>query len=185
MSDKTRINRVTTRSGDSGETGLANGARVVKDHPRIHAMGDIDELNACLGMLAAKSDDLAALMAELQQVLFDIGAEMAIPDSESLSDTQVSALESRTEALNAALPPLREFVLPGGNETAAWCHVCRTVARRAERSLVSLDQVEAVNPATLRWINRLSDLLFVLARTINRDGGKAEPQWRRDAPGNE
>lgn len=187
MTEKTRINRVTTRSGDAGETGLANGARVGKDHPRVQAMGDVDELSACLGVLAAHLDgqcdergsEHAALVADIQQVLFEIGAEMAIPDHQAISAAQVDFLESHSESLNAQLPALREFVLPGGTPAAAWCHYCRTVVRRAERSLVALHHVEPVNGETLRWINRLSDLLFVLARTINRDAGTAEPQWQR------
>ena len=178
MTEKTRINRVTTRTGDAGDTGLANGTRVAKDHPRVQAMGDVDELNACLGVLLASAPGHHALLSSLQQVLFEIGAELAIPDSARLTDEQVQSLEQHSSALNEQLAPLREFILPGGSQAAAWCHYCRTVARRAERSLVQLNHDEPVNGASLRWLNRLSDVLFVLARTLNHDAGHGETFWQ-------
>lgn len=190
MSDngKTRINRVITRSGDDGLTGLADGKRLAKDHPRIQALGSLDELNSALGVLRARQPDadLNTLLEQLQHLLFDLGAELAVPGAVTLTDGDLVEVESQADTLNAELPPLKEFVLPGGHPDAAWCHHCRTVARRAERDLVTLassdDGVNPVNPVSLAVINRLGDLLFVMARLINLRTETAEPQWvrRRD-----
>lgn len=179
MTDKQRINRVVTRSGDGGETGLADGSRWPKDAPLIMALGELDELNAMIGILRTRPGaETIALLDDIQQRLFDLGAELAVPGSKRLREADVEELETALEALNMVLPPLREFVLPGGHPTAAFCHLCRTVARRAERALVAADHVQPQNPQSLRWLNRLSDLLFVLARTLNRQHDVSEPQWR-------
>lgn len=180
---KTRINRVITRSGDDGLTGLADGSRVSKDHARIEALGDVDELNSALGVLRARGldPDMDDLLNSLQQLLFDIGGELAIPGSETVSEADLVEVESQADALNAELEPLEEFVLPGGHPDAAWCHHCRTVARRAERHLVHLNEHQPVNPESRAVINRVSDLLFVMARVINLRTDTAEPQWIRRA----
>lgn len=179
MSDNQRINRVVTRTGDSGETGLADGSRLAKDAPVIEAMGDVDELNAVLGVLRHKlGDSYESLLESVQQALFEIGAELAIPGSVRLDEEQVLHLEHAIAEFNAALPPLKEFVLPGGTDAAGWCHFCRTVARRAERRLVTVMQSRPLNPQSLRYLNRLSDALFVFARHLNSTAGRGEPQWR-------
>ncbi len=183
MTDKDRINRVITRSGDGGETGLADGSRLAKDAPVFSAMGDIDELNAALGELRARLDKKhQPLLQQLQQWLFEVGAELAVPGTERLPEAAVLELEQAASGLQQGMPALREFILPGGNAAGSWCHVCRTIARRAERSLVHLHHVRPVNPQSLRYLNRLSDLLFILARRINLDAGIAEPQWQPRQP---
>lgn len=176
---KTRINRVITRSGDNGQTGLADGSRVPKNDARIEALGDLDELNSALGVLRARplDHDLDALLEQLQQLMFDIGGELAIPGSETITENDLVEVESQADTLNAELEPLQEFVLPGGHPDAAWCHHCRTLARRTERRLVALDQQHTINPVSRAVVNRLSDLLFVMARVINLRTGTAEPQW--------
>ncbi|MCH2559084.1 MAG: cob(I)yrinic acid a,c-diamide adenosyltransferase [Alcanivorax sp.] len=183
---KTRINRVITRSGDDGRTGLADGSRVAKDDPRIQALGTLDELNSALGVLRARAldTDLDGLLENLQHLLFDLGGELAVPGTHTLTDEDLVEVESQADTLNAELPPLEEFVLPGGHPDAAWCHHCRTVARRAERDLVALAATDedSVNPVSRAVLNRLGDLLFVMARLINQRTGTDEPQWvqRRD-----
>lgn len=178
---KTRINRVITRSGDDGQTGLADGSRVAKFHPRIHALGDLDELNSALGVLRARSldADMDGLLERLQHLLFDLGGELAVPGSETLNDTDLVEIESQADTLNAELEPLDEFVLPGGHPDAAWCHHCRALARRAERRLVRLANQEATNPVSQAVLNRIGDLLFVMARVINLRTETDEPQWVR------
>lgn len=179
MTEKDRINRVITRSGDTGESGLADGSRLPKDAPVFCAMGDIDELNAALGELRQRcGDHYQALLQSMQQCLFEIGAELAVPGKDRLDTARVTELEQHAEKENAELPALREFILPGGNPAASWCHVCRTVARRAERSLVSFSNHHQTNPASLRYLNRLSDLLFILARRLNQADAQPEPQWQ-------
>ena len=178
MNDKTRINRVITRSGDNGETGLADGSRLAKDNPVIEALGALDELNAAIGVLRARQLPTGdALLEIIQQRLFELGAELAVPGKISLADDDTTELERAADKLLAPLPPLQEFVLPGGNDSAAWCHYCRTLARRCERRLVSASHSADINPASLRYLNRLSDLLFVLARHLNLDAGTGETQW--------
>ncbi|MCC1495384.1 cob(I)yrinic acid a,c-diamide adenosyltransferase [Alcanivorax sp. 1008] len=179
MTEKNRISRVVTRSGDGGETGLADGSRWPKDAPVIAALGDLDELNAMIGMLRSRlAIDQFVLLDTVQQRLFDLGAELAVPGTTRLTDADVSEIEAAVEQLNEQLPPLREFVLPGGHPDAALCHLCRTVARRAERALVAAVRDQQHSATSLRWLNRLSDFLFVLARTLNRINDSAEPQWR-------
>ena len=171
-----RISRVTTRRGDDGTTGIAEGARLRKDDPRIEALGAVDELNSHLGLLrAAAGEEVGLRVEEMQQDLFDLGAVIAQGRLEWRGEEKLARLERGIEELNAELPPLEEFVLPGGGVAAAQCHVARAVCRRAERRAVALDDL----PGTARaYLNRLSDLLFVLARTLARGGGEPEQPWR-------
>jgi len=175
-----RLSKITTRTGDAGETGLGDGSRVPKDSPRVGALGDLDELNSAVGMLLAEdlTQDVRAALAEVQQDLFDLGGEVSIPGHALLTSRQVEHLEQRLAAWNAGLPPLKEFVLPGGTRAAAAAHLARTVCRRAERGLVSLAHKEKVSEHSRRYLNRLSDLLFVVARLLNRHAGRDDVQWR-------
>jgi cob(I)alamin adenosyltransferase len=169
-----RINRVVTRGGDRGETSLGDGARVAKDAPRIEAVGAVDEANAAIGVLrlhAAGDADADAMLARIQNDLFDVGADLCVPgtggDRLRLTDTATARLEAEAAAMNAALAPLTSFALPGGTPAAAYAHLARTIARRAERRTVALAHLEAVNPELVRYLNRLSDHLFVLGRRFN------------------
>ena len=177
-----RISKVVTRTGDGGSTGLADGSRVAKTDPRIAAMGDVDELNSCLGLLQAQLNDavLTDLLLEIQHRLFDIGGELALPDTARIDAACVQRLDDSIEHYNKDLPPLREFILPGGNQAAAHSHLARAVCRRCERHLFRLAETAAINPHSLTYINRLSDLLFILARTLARQDGGAEIYWRKD-----
>ncbi|MBI5781112.1 MAG: cob(I)yrinic acid a,c-diamide adenosyltransferase [Rhodocyclales bacterium] len=177
-----RLSRITTRTGDDGSTGLGDGSRVAKSSRRIAALGEVDELNAVLGLLASETvdDDLRAVLAEIQHALFDLGGELCLPGAAVLGEAQVARLEALVEAYNADLPPLKEFILPGGCRAAALAHLARTVCRRAERSVVALAQDEALHAAPRRYLNRLSDLLFVLARVYNRRAGVPDELWRRE-----
>jgi len=176
-----RLSRIVTRTGDGGTTGLADGSRVPKDAPRIEAIGAVDELNSALGVLLAENlpDDLARLLTDVQHDLFDLGGEFAIPGHVAMGDTHVERIESAVEHFNAGLGPLKEFVLPGGTRPAALAHVARTVCRRAERTLVRLAAHEAVSDPARRYVNRLSDLLFVLARTLNQRAGHPDVLWQK------
>lgn len=177
MTDKNRISRVVTRSGDRGDTGLADGSRVRKDAPRIEAMGELDELSAALGVLAGQVEPQhRALLEAIQQCLFEAGAELALPGQRRLAEDDLAVLDDAAARLNDALPALREFLLPGGAPAAAWCHYCRTLARRAERRVVVL--AKELSPVMLQFMNRLSDVLFILARTLNREAGVPEPLWQ-------
>ena len=172
-----RLSKIYTRTGDGGETGIDAKRRCRKHEPRIHAFGDLDELNAALGVLLAESlnDDIGALLHEVQQRLFDIGAELCVEGLRSTDTTHVATLEDAIDLHNRSLPRLKEFILPGGGRAAASCHLARAVCRRAERSLWALqDAEEGLNPESLKYLNRLSDLLFVLARRI----ADTETQWR-------
>ena len=174
--------KIYTRTGDDGSTGLAGGERVPKDHARIEAIGCVDELNSVIGLLRATGldDETDRLLETVQHRLFDLGGELAMPGSELLNAAHTVSLEQALDRHNMTLPPLEEFVLPGGNEAAARCHVARSVCRRSERELLRLSRAETVNSASITYLNRLSDLLFVLARTLaRRDGGK-EVTWRKD-----
>ena len=179
-----RLSKITTRTGDAGETGLGDGTRVSKDSARVQALGDIDELNCVLGLVLAEDvpEAMRAALAHVQHDLFDLGGEVCIPGRSALWNTHVEQLDRRIEALREALPPLREFVLPGGTRAASMCHLARTVCRRAERALVALGRKESVSPLSVQYLNRLSDLLFLAARTINAQAGQAEPMWK---PGRE
>ncbi len=176
-----RLSKITTRTGDDGSTGLAGQLRVRKDHPRVEAMGEVDELNSHLGLLLTEAlpDDMRALLTRIQHHLFDLGGELAMPEFTGITETKLQELDEAIERYNAGLPPLKEFVLPGGNRAAALAHVCRTVCRRAERRVVSLVLSEAVSPLQLQYLNRLSDLLFVLARALNQ--GNEPEQWKTDS----
>ena len=173
-----RLTRIATRTGDGGSTGLADGRRVPKDHPRIQTLGEVDELNSFIGLLRAEAlpDEVLALLAEIQQRLFDLGGELALPGRAILPDDAVQRLDAELERFNARLPPLAEFILPGGARPAALAHVCRAVCRRAERALVALHQTEPLREAPMRYLNRLSDLLFVLARVLSQAQG--EVYWQ-------
>ena len=177
-----RLSKITTRTGDAGETGLGDGARVPKDAARIHALGDIDELNSAIGAVLAEDlpEAARAALSQVQHDLFDLGGEVCIPGHSMIEATHVERLERLIETQNAGVPPLKEFILPGGTRAAAAAHVARTVCRRAERSLVALGRSEAVNNAARQYLNRLSDLLFVLGRTLNRDAGRSDVLWRHD-----
>lgn len=181
-----RLTQIATRTGDDGTTGLGDGTRVPKSHLRVAAMGDVDELNSTIGVLLAEPlpDDVRALLVTVQHELFNLGGELSIPGFELLKAESVLRLDEALAHYNAALPRLAEFILPAGTRSAALAHVSRTVARRAERALVALAGAEAVNEAPRQYLNRLSDLLFVLARVLNRanlDGlGGDDIYWRSE-----
>lgn len=179
-----RLTKIYTRTGDKGTTGLGDGNRVDKDHPRIEAIGAVDELNSFMGLLLAHElpDDIRADLIAIQHRLFDLGGELCMPGYQMLRDEHVEFLEQRLDALNADLPPLKDFILPGGTREAALCHVARTVCRRAERCLVSLSRGDRVSEMALRFLNRLSDLLFVTARALNWRAGQPEPLWQKSGP---
>jgi len=176
-----RLSKIVTRTGDAGETGLGDGSRRPKDSPRVSALGDVDELNSTLGLLAVEPlpDDVAALLSEIQHDLFDLGGEVSIPGHAMITEAQALRLEEAVEHYNATLPALREFILPGGTRAAALAHVARTVCRRAERCLVALARTEEVSAESRVYLNRLSDLLFVLARHLNRVQGNGDVLWNR------
>ncbi|MGI4814703.1 MAG: cob(I)yrinic acid a,c-diamide adenosyltransferase [Janthinobacterium lividum] len=176
-----RLSRITTRTGDDGSTGLGDGSRVAKDDARIHALGEVDELNASLGVLLAEAlpTEIAACLRTVQHDLFDLGGELCIPGHEMLGARHVANLDQAIDRYNAALPPLAEFVLPGGTRAAALAHVCRTVCRRAERAIVTLAQRDAVRAPVRQYLNRLSDLMFVLSRVLNRAEGGTDVLWQR------
>ncbi len=176
-----RLSKIYTRTGDDGDTGLANGERVRKDSLRIQAMGEIDELNSMMGILRSQGElppSIETMLCAIQHRLFDIGGELSMPGHQFARQTWIDQLEQWLDALNAALPSLKEFILPGGNTAAAYCHYARAVCRRAERTYVALD--EPVNPLVLGYLNRLSDLLFVIGRTLARQQGGEEVTWRKD-----
>jgi cob(I)alamin adenosyltransferase len=173
------LSRIYTKTGDRGDTSLGDGARVPKDHPRVAAYGSVDELNAVLGLLLAQPGlPEADLLRDVQNDLFDVGADLCVPQAAGeaagqrlrVRPGQAARLERAIDRLNAGLPALTSFVLPGGRPAAAWCHLARTVCRRAERDVVTLARGETVNPEVVVYLNRLSDLLFVLARACNGDG---------------
>jgi len=174
-----RLSKIYTRTGDDGSTGLGDSTRVHKDNLRVETYGTVDELNSAIGIVAAcdPPGDLGELIAEIQQELFDLGGELCIPDTTTLTAADVARLETALDRLNADLPALKDFVLPGGNGAAAACHLARAVCRRAERRIVSLAKETRINDQSVRYLNRLSDLLFVLARTLNVRNGDAEVLW--------
>jgi cob(I)alamin adenosyltransferase len=177
-----RLSKITTRTGDAGETGLGDGSRVPKDSPRVRALGDIDELNSAIGVLLAEElpPELRDVLGEVQHDLFDLGGELSIPGHALLGEAHVARLEARLEAWNAGLPPLKEFILPGGTRAAAGAHLARTVCRRAERGVVALGRTDKISAHARRYLNRLSDLLFVAARILNRHAGRSDVQWRHE-----
>ena len=176
-----RLSKIYTRTGDGGTTGLGDGTRVPKDSLRIETIGEVDELNSAIGVLLAEpvTDAVRNLLTDVQHDLFDLGGELSVPGYSAIGEDHVAALETALDGFNQSMPPLREFILPGGSRAAALCHVARTVCRRAERRAVSLAQAEAVSPILQRYLNRLSDLLFVLCRVVNRDAGVADVLWQK------
>jgi cob(I)alamin adenosyltransferase len=176
-----RISKIYTRTGDSGQTGLGDGRRVSKSCARIHAIGEIDEANASLGLLLTEelSPDVRALLTNVQHDLFDLGGEVCIPGMSMMTAQHVERLEKAIDHYNAGLEPLKDFILPGGSRAAAQAHHARTVCRRAERALVALMQDETVNDGARQYLNRLSDLLFVLGRVLNRVAGQGDVLWQK------
>ena len=176
-----RLTKIVTRTGDDGTTGLGDGTRVPKYHSRVAALGEIDELNSIIGVLLCEAlgEAVASKLRQVQNDLFDLGGEVSIPTHRLLKETQVAVLDTWLAELNATLEPLREFILPGGCRAAALAHLARTVCRRAERSLVALSREADVSPHALHYLNRLSDLLFVLARVLNRDAMIPGQLWQR------
>jgi cob(I)alamin adenosyltransferase len=175
-----RLSKITTRTGDDGSTGLADGTRVGKDSARITVMGALDELNSHLGVLLVETlpEDLREELLRIQNDLFDLGATLALPGT-LFAQEKLARLDAAIERYNADLPPLKEFILPGGTRASALCHVARCVARRSERDYLYLMRTESVSHEGLRYLNRLSDLLFVLSRTLNRSGERNEMLWNR------
>jgi len=178
-----RLSRIYTRTGDDGTTGLGDGSRVPKDSLRVEAYGTVDELNSAVGVLLAVPGlppAVTSCLTEVQHELFDMGGELCIPGHHAITARHVARLEKSLDDFNAALPPLKEFILPGGGPAAAACHVARTVARRTERRVWTLAKVESVRPELTQYLNRLSDLLFVLARVLARHERGVEVLWRHE-----
>ncbi len=174
-----RLSKIYTRTGDKGTTGLGDGSRVDKDSLRVEAYGTVDELNSAVGLVLSSDlpDGVRDCLTRVQHELFDLGGELCMPGTVLIPDAYVTGLETNLDALNEDLPPLKDFILPGGSESAARCHLARTIARRAERRVISLAHNETVNEATIRYLNRLSDLLFVIARVLARREGGSEVLW--------
>jgi cob(I)alamin adenosyltransferase len=177
-----RLSKIATRTGDDGTTGLGDGSRTAKDSMRVQAIGDVDELNSQIGLLLCEPlpETLSGDLHSIQHDLFDLGGELCIPGHAMIGDAHVARLDALLEKYNAGLPPLKEFILPGGSRAAALAHVCRTVCRRAERSIVALGAEQAINAPPRQYVNRLSDLLFVLSRVLNRYAGGADVLWDKD-----
>ncbi len=177
-----RLTQIATRTGDDGTTGLGNNTRVPKDHLRVQAMGDVDELNSNIGVLLCEPmpQPLRDLLVEVQHQLFNLGGELSMPGYTLLKDKALLQLDNALAEHNAALPRLAEFILPAGTRAASLAHVCRTVARRAERAVVSLGAAESLNPTPRQYLNRLSDLMFVLARVLNRVDGGDDVYWKSE-----
>ncbi|HET6725349.1 MAG TPA: cob(I)yrinic acid a,c-diamide adenosyltransferase [Gammaproteobacteria bacterium] len=175
-----RLSKIYTRTGDDGTTGLGDGSRVAKDDARVEAYGTTDELNSVIGMVLAENvpEPVAACLQRVQHKLFDLGGELCIPGHQAITADDVTALEEALDGFNANLPRLKEFILPGGGRAAAACHLARTVARRAERRCWTLAREEQVNPDALHYLNRLSDLLFVIGRVLARHEGGSEVLWQ-------
>ncbi|MDH5361110.1 MAG: cob(I)yrinic acid a,c-diamide adenosyltransferase [Gammaproteobacteria bacterium] len=175
-----RLTRIYTRTGDDGTTGIGNNIRVNKDSPRIESIGTIDELNSIIGMVLAHTlpDAVTDSLIDVQNDLFDLGGELAMPDYTAITQHYVQRLESQLDAFNDALPVLKEFILPAGGIATSSCHLARSVCRRAERCMVALHREEALNPQAIAYINRLSDLLFVIARVLARHENGAEVLWQ-------
>lgn len=175
-----RLSKIYTRTGDDGTTGLGDGTRVAKDSLRVDAMGDVDELNSIIGLMLTESvpDILMDTLTQIQHDLFNLGGEICIPDYVILQQANIDDLEEAIDTLNDELEPLKEFILPGGSKAAAFCHLARTVCRRAERKLITLARDEKVTAISLKYLNRLSDLLFVLCRIINKEAGVNDVLWQ-------
>ncbi|MGB9991459.1 cob(I)yrinic acid a,c-diamide adenosyltransferase [Pseudoduganella rhizocola] len=177
-----RLSKIATRTGDKGTTGLGDGSRTGKDSVRIHAIGEVDELNSHIGLLLCEPmpDDLREELVAIQHDLFDLGGELCIPGYQMLKEEHVARLDALLEKYNATLPALTEFILPAGSRAASLAHVCRTVCRRAERSIVTLGNQETIHDHPRQYVNRLSDLMFVLSRVLNRFAGGSDVLWRHD-----
>lgn len=176
-----RLSKIYTRTGDAGSTGLGDGSRTSKNSLRITALGEVDELNSVIGLLQCEGlpAEMAELLSGIQHDLFDLGGEMCIPGANLLGVNQPERLEAIIDQYNASLSPLKEFILPGGSRPAALAHLARTVCRRAERAVVELGVNEVVSEASRQYLNRLSDLLFVLARVLNREAGRSDVLWQK------
>lgn len=175
-----RLSKIYTRTGDDGSTGLGSGDRVPKDSLRVDAYGAVDETNSLIGLVLASDDlpqDVEDCLTRIQHQLFDLGGELSMPGTSIITAASVQGLERTLDDFNADLPPLKDFILPGGTLGAATCHVARTVCRRAERRICTLARDEDVNGNSVKYLNRLSDLLFVIARVLNRQAGEEEPLW--------
>ena len=178
-----RLSKIYTRTGDDGSTGLGDGSRVAKDSLRVEAYGTVDEANSAIGVVLAAPGVPAGvrdLLTAVQHQLFDLGGELCIPGHAAIQAADIDALERHLDHHNADLPALKDFILPAGGEAAARCHLARTIVRRAERETVTLSRHDAVRPEAIRYLNRLSDLLFVLARVLARAGGQGEVLWRHE-----
>ena len=177
-----RLSKIYTRTGDDGSTGLGDGSRTEKDSLRIEAIGTVDELNSAVGILLADplSESVQSTLTDAQHTLFDMGGELCIPGTTVITEDRVATLEQALDALNADLPPLKEFILPGGSPAAAACHLARAICRRCERRVHSLSKAGTVNPVALQYLNRLSDLLFVMARHLNKIAGMPDVLWRHE-----
>jgi cob(I)alamin adenosyltransferase len=177
-----RLSQIATRTGDDGTTGLGDGARVPKFSNRIQAMGDVDELNSHIGLLLCEDapSDVRELLIDIQHQLFNLGGELSIPGFQLLKDEAVIQLDEALAHYNETLPRLAEFILPAGNRAASQAHICRTVARRAERWVVQLGESETINAAPRHYLNRLSDLMFVLSRVLNRMNGGDDVYWKSE-----
>lgn len=175
-----RLTAIVTRTGDQGSTGMADGSRRAKDDARVHSLGEVDELNAMIGVTLsfADTDQISQVLTLVQHDLFDIGAELCQPGKSLIQVQHVDAIESAVKQFNESLPPLKEFILPGGSQTIAFLHLARTVCRRVERSLVSLGAIEPLNPVTIQYMNRLSDLFFILARYVANQNQGVEVYWQ-------
>ena len=175
-----RLSKIYTRTGDDGTTGLGDGARVKKTSERVEAIGAVDELNSVIGVLLTHGmpEDIRTTLTDIQHDLFDLGGELSIPNRAAITEQQVARLETTLDGLNADLSPLKEFILPGGTPAAAACHLARAVCRRAERRVCRLGETETINPAAAKYLNRLSDLLFVVARALNARAGRGDVLWQ-------
>ena len=176
-----RLSKIVTRTGDDGTTGLGDGSRTAKDSLRINALGDVDELNSAIGVLLTETmpENLRATLTEIQHDLFDMGGELCIPGHVAIKEERLIWLEKVVEGLNSTLTPLKEFILPGGSRAAAFSHVCRTICRRAERTVITLSKAEKVSEESRQYLNRLSDFLFVLSRILNQLEGTPDVLWKR------
>lgn len=178
-----RLSKIYTRTGDDGTTGLGDGSRVAKESARVEAYGTVDEANSAIGVVLAatiSNQDIRRCLVEVQHDLFELGGELCIPGHSAVTADFIDRLESELDRFNADLPPLKDFILPGGGQAAAACHLARTVTRRAERRVTALAANEAIRPESIRYLNRLSDLLFVVARVLARAESGEEVLWKRD-----
>ena len=177
-----RLSKIYTRTGDDGSTGLGDGARVSKDSARVCAYGTVDEANSAIGVVLACDipEDVRAVLVSVQHQMFDLGGELCIPGHSAIFDADIDRLEKQLDRFNTDLPPLKDFILPGGGLAAAHCHLARTITRRAEREVVTLSHHDSVRPEAVRYLNRLSDLLFVLARVLARASGHGETLWNHE-----